>query len=673
MTTERMLRSWFKNSIQPSKTPLWISAIAPDTFQADPRLLEQLLKRPLELPDAMGQQRAIARYSACLIARAISEMNPNPSQLMSFLYELNFFQNPDNLLHKPLPAMLQASTEKLIQEAFDPTIFWEYELRILTQHFRESLHVLRTLFKVRKKPDQIPRITSFFLTEHEWWGTYYHPEAQIVNVHPPFLFLPAVSKSLVLRDAVRVFLPPSFQDALDVQEFANVLVAELLDSSERHLWSQIKWNDTQPTSEQHQWISTISRIIPTLIQEQHLPSLYKRLTRIDNLVSKVPTGSFTTITQLELNDAKTPPIITETQKKILLILAKNPMTSERQLAKATQLARGTINRNLLTLQEQFGIIFPGEINYQKIGLSPLLLSIHLPIGTKEEVSQFFELSQQLRAFPYCFRLHAPHSPTKTILYALLALPTNVIHDFHRYLEKWKETSGLPTQLFRINQFEWGWNFTNWIEFRPVEWKILASSFLRPEKLESSTTMSIKYELPSIKLTREALRVLLILQNDMRISQRQLAKEAQTSVTTAGNHYNRLIPPIITPYIGFEHPPLPEGIITLITCPSMESCNQLVAGIRLLPVFQVWHLSPTSNNDQLALLLTVNCPQGGLVPFATTLGEVVSFYEAVESIPIIASKQLPQIRELPLALFKTVGQEWICSSMLLESLFNPTSQ
>ena len=58
-------------------------------------------------------------------------------------------------------------------------------------------------------------------------------------------------------------------------------------------------------------------------------------------------------------------MITQTQHKILLELAKQPMASERQLAKSTQLARGTINRNLLTLQEQLGINVPGEINYGK--------------------------------------------------------------------------------------------------------------------------------------------------------------------------------------------------------------------------------------------------------------------------------------------------------------------
>ncbi len=673
MTSETMLRTWFKNSIQPSNTMLWVSAVAPDTFQGDPQFLEELLKRPMEIPDAMGQQRASARYSTCLIARAINEMNPDPPQLISLLHEFNFFQNPDILLHKPLPDALQTHTKKLVQEAFDPTTFWQYQLRTLTQHFQEGLHVLRTLFKVRRSQKRTPSLTSFFVSEHEWWGTNYHHESNIVNIHPPFLFIPAISKSLVLRDAVRVFLPTSFQSAMDVQEFANVIATELLDPSERRLWSQIKWDGTQPTPEQHQWVSTISTITPTLLEKNQLPSLYKRLKRVDALVSRVPTGAFTLITQQELTATSPPSTVTKPQQQILLTLANNPMASERHLSKATQLARGTVNRNLMTLQEQFGINVPGEINYQKIGLTPLLLKVQSPNSTKNELSKLYDLNQQLRTFPYCFRLHAYQSPTNTILHAILALPEKAIPDLQLHLDQWKENVGVSTQLLRINQFEWGWDFTYWKVFQPDEWKILASSYLRPEGSEFSVTTSIRYEKPPIKLTREALRILLILQDDVRISQRQLARKAQTSVTTAANHHSRLIPDVITPYIGFVNPPLPEGAIISVTCPSTETCNQLLAGIRLLPASQVWHLISAQTGDPTTLLIAANLPQGGLVPFTAALQEVTSFYETSVSLPLITANQLPQIHQLPIALFKTVGQEWMCSSALLESLFNPTSK
>ncbi|MHA2406305.1 MAG: winged helix-turn-helix domain-containing protein [Candidatus Hermodarchaeia archaeon] len=670
MAAETILRTWFTNSIQPSKTILWVSAVTPDTFQSNPRILEELLKRPLEIPDAMGQQRATARYSACLIARAISEMTPNPSQLISFLQELNFFQNPDILLHKPFPDSLQTHIKKLIREGFDPATFWQYELRSLSQHFHEGLHILRTLFKVRRPQKHTPNLTSFFVNEHEWWGTNYFHDSNIVNIHPSFLFLPAVSKSLVLRDAVRIFLPTSFQNALDVQEFANVLVTDLLDSTERQVWNQIKWNGTQPTPEQQEWISTMIALTPDLIEKGRLPALYKRLKRIDSLVDRVPTGSFTIIAQQELFEIKPRPAITGPQEKILLTLAKDPLASERQIATATKLARGTVNRNLLTLQEQFGITVPGEINYRKIGLSPLLLTVSSLTSTATGSTKLFELSQQLRTFPYCFRLHAPQSPASTTLYAIIALPERIIPDFLNLLDKWKKDTQLSTQLHRISQYEWGWDFAYWTGFLPVEWKILASSSLRPESSESNFTNSIQYEDPVIKLTREALRVLLILQNDMRVSQRQLAKDAQTSVTTAANHYNRLIPDVITPYTGFTHPPLPEGTLLTVDASVTDNANELLAGIRLLPGFQIWHLAQSSTQEPSSVLITVNLPEGGLVPFLAAFEEVSSFYEVIPSLPQIVSHQLPHVHGLPLALFKTVGQEWMCSSSLLESLFHP---
>ncbi len=673
MTSETMLRTWFKKAIQPSDTMLWVSAVAPDTFQGDPRILEELLKRPLEFPDAMGQQRATARYSACLIAKAINETKPKPSELIAFLDEFNFFQNPDILLHKPVPKKLLSQIHKLTQEAFDPSTFWRYELRTLTKHFQEGLHVLRTLFKTKWNSKPTPSLTSFFVSEHEWWGTTYHREANMVNVQPPFLFLPAVSKGLVLRDAVRVFLPTSFQDAMDVQEFANILVTKLLGQTEGQLWSEIRWNGTQPTPEQNQWVSTISTITPTLIEEKRLPSIYKRLKRIDSLVSRVPTGSFTIMTQQELGRIEQVPTITKIQQQILLTLAKNPMTSERQLAKITQLARGTINRNLLTLEDQFGIQVAGEVNYNKLGLTPLFLMAQAAIKEPLRHALVANLHQQLSTFPYCFRLNVPVSLTSTTLFSLLALPDNAIPKFLHNLEQWEQDTGVSTRLFRVNRFEWGLGFTYWEKFSPVEWKILASSVLRSEDSKFSSINSIRYETDSVKLTREALRVLLILQNNMRISQRQLAETAQTSITTAANHYNRFIPDVVTPYLGFTNPPLPESVIVLVECFSTESCKHLIAGLRLLPAYQVWQLATKQDEKPTKFLLTVNLPLGALVPFSTVFQEVINFHDSVQITPLIISEKLPQIHELPLALFKTVGQEWICSSMLLESLFSSATQ
>ncbi|MFX1566187.1 MAG: hypothetical protein ACFFCH_09365 [Promethearchaeota archaeon] len=670
MTSETILRSWFKQSIQPSQTMLWVSAVAPDTFQGDPHILEKLLKRPLEIPDAMGQQRACARYIACLFAQAITALNPSPMQLATLLHEFHYFQNPDTLIHKPLPNKLLTNIKNLIRDEFDPTAFWQYELRTLTQHFQEGLHVLRTLFKTRLSKKETPKLNSFFVNKQEWWGTNYYRKANLVNIYPPLLFLPAVSKNLVLRDAVRVFLPGSFRNAIDVQEFSNIMVSELLNPTDRQLWSTIKWNGNQPTPEYQEWISTIASLTPKLIEKNQFTSLYKRLSKIDSRVTQVPTGSFTIIAQLELSEKPLIPHLTDVQQTILLHLARNPLASERQLAKTTQLARGTINRNLLVFQQQLGIRVPGEINYHKIGLTPLLLRVHSLLSTKKVLARLFELRQELEAFPYCFRLHGPTYPSQTIIHALLALPEYALTDFCQEMNLWKQKTQVASELYRINRFEWGIEFDYWNSFLPIEWKIMASSNLRSEESETSVHILLDYSEPKIKLTREALRILLILQKDMRISQRQLATHAETAVTTAANQYNRLIPKVVTPFVEFAHPPLPEGLISLVHCSSRESYDQFLEGMRLLPAYQAWHLSPLDSKEASSILLSANLPQGSVIPFLAVFPEVASFYESVFSLPVLTARSIPQIHELPIALFKTVGQEWMCPSTLLSSLFNP---
>jgi len=160
------------------------------------------------------------------------------------------------------------------------------------------LHVLGTFFKTRLRTLPTPQIHSYFTRrrpEQEWWGTSYHPNANALNILPPFLFIPVLAKSLVLREAVRLFLPVSFQNTFDAQEFANLLVEDILDDTEARLWSQIKWGDVQLSADQLQLISTISTLTSTLIEEKRLPQLYEQLKAFDKTFEIAPKGSLATI------------------------------------------------------------------------------------------------------------------------------------------------------------------------------------------------------------------------------------------------------------------------------------------------------------------------------------------------------------------------------------------
>ncbi len=670
MTPETNILSWFQKTIKPSNTMLYVSAVAPDTFQGDPRVLEELLKRPFEVPDAMGQQRASARFGTCLLAHAINKLSSDQSKLISLLEDNDFFQNPDLVFRKSFPEELHAQLQQLIIEAFDPAPTWHQELRTLTQHFHEGMHILRTLFKVRRINKTFPRIVSYFSSEQDWWGTYYHNEANVLNVFPPFLFIPLIAKSLVLREAVRFFLPASFHNAMDVQEFANNLVEEILETPEKQVWNQIKWGGNQLTSEHIELIAVISKITSTLFRTNQLPQLLPRLEKINKLVLRVPTGAFTILAQQKPREPSQPLTVSSSQQKIILALAKNPTASERQIAEKTNLARSTIKRNISSIDNQYQISFQGELNYKKVGLIPLLLTANSP---QRNHSALCRLGEHLQAFPYCFRLHAPITSMNSLLYAILALPPKSIPEFLIHMNKWMKKTSAVTQLIRINQFDWGWYFPYWNRFSPIEWNILASSQLHDKDIESSVRSSLAYEGKALRLTREALRIIITLQDNYRLSQRQLAKKAHTSVTTAANYHNKLVPAVLTPKIEFLNPPLPEGMISTIYDLSPDSLHQLVRGLRLLPSYQIWHLSSNLDKQEsptTGLFFVSSFPSGGLIQFLNVLNNVLHYYNATTSIPLITTQHLPQIHGLPIALYKTVGQEWICSNMLLESVFHP---
>jgi hypothetical protein len=298
LLAETILIPWFTGNINPSNTLLYVSAVAPETFQDNPQLLLELSKHPLEFPDAMGKRRASSRYGACLIAHTLNQLKPDPPIFIELLHDFDFFLNPEIILDKTIPEILQPQLQHFVHSGFDPTPTWQQELRVLPQYFYEGLHILGTLFKTRHRKLPSPTIRSYFTRrrpEQEWWGTSFYPEANTLNILPPFLLIPLLAKSLILREAVRLFLPVSFQNTFDAQEFANLLVEDILEDTEAHLWSQIKWGDVQLSADQLQLISSISALTSTLIEDKRLPQLYVQLKAFGKTFETAPAGSLVTI------------------------------------------------------------------------------------------------------------------------------------------------------------------------------------------------------------------------------------------------------------------------------------------------------------------------------------------------------------------------------------------
>jgi hypothetical protein len=176
----------------------------------------------------------------------------------------------------------------------------------------------------------------------------------------------------------------------------------------------------------------------------------------------------------------------------------------------------------------------------------------------------------------------------------------------------------------------------------------------------------------LKLRREALRIIVTLQNNMRLNHRQVAEHAQTSVTTAANYISKFIPKIIKPYLALSNTPLQETMVTDIQPQELQSDNQILTSLRLLPAYQIWHLTALPGHATVSdpsLLLAAGFPRGGLVPFIKTLPLIAAHYNSSISSPTIVSSLLPQIHGIPHALYQTQGHEWTFSRPMLEDLFH----
>ena len=672
LAAEELFLPWMERVVQPSQTMLWVSAVAPDTFQESPRFLEEILKRPIERPDALGLRRASARFGACLLAHAIHLLNPDPPLFLSLLQAVNFFRHSDALLENPIPEHLQAIVTQLISEGFDPTPTWLEQLSSLSTVFRKGIHQIQKLFGLQQGALISPKISSFFTAAQDWWSVKFHEDDNVVNIHPPFLFLPSLPKALILREAVRLVLPSGFHNAPEIQEFANQIVATLLDEHNRQLWTHTKWGGMRLTSEQLNWIASIAPFVPQLLQQKRLPSLYHRLHTLNQEVTHIPKGAFVLVVQQELADIRIPQTVANAQRKILSALAKNPRLSERQLVKETQLARSTISRNLTRLENRLGLFIQGELNYTKVNLTPLLLRVNISEVENQSSESLQALGQRLLMYPYCIRIQTPLTLTNPMLYAILILPPKAIPRFSNSLNEWaRRTKATPT-LMKITAFEWGWAFRYWNQFPLDDWSILARSTLRRKKSPDSVNIQLQYDGTPLKLRREALRIIVTLQNNMRLNQRQVAEHAQTSVTTAANYISKFIPKTIKPYLALSNTPLQETMVTDIQAEELQSIHQILTSLRLLPAYQIWHLTALpgqATSSDPSLLLAAGFPKGGLVPFIKTLPLIAAHYSSSISSPTIISSLLPQIHGIPHALYQTHGQEWTFSKPMLEDLFH----
>ncbi len=670
VVAEELLQPWFDSCITPTKSKLWVSAVAPNTFQGSPRFLSELMKRPLEHPDAMGRRRGSARYGTCLIAHVIANMELNPSQLYTLLERVDFLRHPDILLKRKLPQRLALPLKQYIKKGYNPTPQWEQLVEKTNQTFQKNLKILTNHFGMLAFGKPIFQITSYFAEEGEWWGATRHPADQLVNITPPFLLLPPLLGGLLYREAVRHLVPSSFYAALDTQELANIIIADLLEESQLSFWQPLRWGGPGPPIVRANGLVHLPILFEQLKRQNRLFSFLKRLNSIDQLAAQVETGSLTSIAVLELEAENRSRAITDSHKQVLLSLSQNPQASERQLTTKSKLARTTVRRSLKHLRTEWDLKVVGEVNYSKVGLTPLLLTIS---HTRPSTTLFHRFIKQLQSFPYCMRLLQPLGSRDHNLIAILTLPPNALPTFEQLLHKHIVTNG-SIQLTPIIRFGWGWHFRWWRKFNVEEWKILAQSKLKTIPLTEGTHSYVHYQGPPEKLTKQGLRVIITLEENMRRSIRQLHKSARISETTAWTYKKEVLNTFLTPRIHFIPSSLPETFIFSINTTKPETINHIIQLVQLLPFYQIFYLAANetekTSTTTPAIFCAVSLPRGGLIELAASLPNTLALHNAKYAAPSqLSASQIPRIRGLPLALFNSTNQEWLCGSKLFEALFS----
>jgi response regulator of citrate/malate metabolism len=674
MVAERIFTDWFDKYVTPGPSKLWISAIASDAIQGKPQLLQELLQRGVDEPDALARRRASIRFGTCLIAQVLDELQLEPDMLHKHLVKLDYLRYPDSLLEKPIPNAIQEKVEKLIQKGYDPTEKWKEKETSAIRSFRVQQDKLLELFDTESSSITPISVTSFFAEEGNWWGTRRHPEEKIVNLIPQFLFLTPLCEGLLLREAIRHILPQTFQEALDVQEFVNTLVTMLLPDKYQQAWHYCRWGGKPPSQKQMDNFSSISQSAKKILNKGRLPIFLQKLKSIDQKTTSVPERSLTWLSNSVIETEITKQILSKSHQAVLFQLSENPYLSERQLSNQTKLSRGTIRRSLKWLHNQLKLQIIGEINYLRIGLTPLLLLLNYQPNIQTQKNNLDTIMRRLESFSFCRYLLSPLTSMNTGMMAVFALPEKVVPNFINQVRRWSAETNANLMLAKIHRFEWGWNFRWWQKFMSEEWQILSRSQLRETTSPKGYNKNITYEGETVKLTNEILRAIIALEKNIQISTRNLAKTMGVSATTAGNYLKQLISTLLVPRIYINPIHLCENIIFLSSASTLNHLGRVAKYLRLLPLYQFWHLEQPifQAYQKLAtpsLLCTASFPKGGLVPFTTSISNILKEKDATLASQQFILPSIPRpVQGLPIALHDSSKHEWICPPKLLEELF-----
>lgn len=674
MEASEILRRWFESCVRPTRHPLWISAAASEAVRGRPRLLLELTSRGLEDADALARRRALTHYATCAIAHALATLNLNHESLHALLSSLDFLRHPHTLIHRPLPKEVREALLLLIDQEYDPTPQWDRIVEEANHRFKEGLRHLSETIKVEPPPGALQTaVTSYFEEEGPWWGVRLHLEEHLVNILPPYLLLPDLSAGLLLREAARLLLPQSFHETMEAQEVANTLARILLPSSLRSFWNRCRWGGTPPAPIHADTIDPLPHLVEQLHRHQCFGILLRRLEQLHQLVEYPPAGSLTVLIteQLEAAQEDAASKLQEPTMHLLLSqLARNPTISERGLARATGLARGTIRRALDILKSVANLRIIGEINYPKVGLVPLLLLVSKS-SVVQPSNDVKGLARRLESFPYCLGLL--RMVGGDAISSILVLPPEAVQLLQKRLTSWASRNRLFLLLAPVHQYGWGWNASWWSRIPLAEWQLIARSRLRVSPPPNTIHGEITYSGPSDSLSVEALQVLVALEENPLLSVRRLAQACHLSSSASWNHRRRLLPAILTPRLHLQPRPLCEALILSIAAPQDGDTPQeeLISLLRLLPAYQIWRLGePLASPTDLpapTLLVATALPKGGAVPLAHSLPNALKARGAHSGLLHIAKSLLPRIHGLPIALYDNTKRRWMATPRLLDQL------
>jgi len=236
---------------------------------------------------------------------------------------------------------------------------------------------------------------ALFEDENTWrWGTQWYPDACVLNINPPMLFVDPIRAGLLAREAA-ILLSPLILDRMEgprvLCEQSEYFAYRLLENkNEKELWSQARHGLRRSTRLRGQDLIEFFEFYEMMVGDRLYVDLWSRLKEFGT--ARLTVSDYYIVFN-SLASRPTRQKFSPTEVRLLNLLARKPEVKAGEIARSLKMSIPTAMKATADLTRKAALRFTVIVDMRKLGLIEHLLLV--------KTNKVGEVLHTLSRFPYC--------------------------------------------------------------------------------------------------------------------------------------------------------------------------------------------------------------------------------------------------------------------------------